>query len=63
MVADECTGEGEEISEKAAEHICFLADVNQLYDSALGIYELEVALLIAQQSQKVSVLILCTQMR
>jgi elongator complex protein 1 len=41
------------MAEKGAEHICFLADVNQLYDNALGIYELEVALLIAQQSQKV----------
>ena len=34
------------------EHICFLADVNRLYDAGLGIYDLEVALLIAQQSQK-----------
>ncbi|KAF2471630.1 elongator complex protein 1 [Lindgomyces ingoldianus] len=40
------------LTEKAAEHICFLADVNQLYDAALGIYNLELALLIAQQSQK-----------
>ncbi|PSN68687.1 IkappaB kinase complex, IKAP component [Corynespora cassiicola Philippines] len=40
------------LTEKAAEHICFLADVNQLYDTALGIYNLELALLIAQQSQK-----------
>ena len=39
--------------ERAAEHICFLADVNQLYECALGIYNLELALLIAQQSQKV----------
>ncbi|OCK81787.1 elongator complex protein 1 [Lepidopterella palustris CBS 459.81] len=39
-------------AERAAEHICFLADVNQLYDSALGLYNLELALLIAQQSQK-----------
>ena len=38
--------------EEAVEHICFLADVNQLYDTALGIYDLDVALLIAQQSQK-----------
>jgi elongator complex protein 1 len=36
----------------AAEHICFLADVNTLYDNALGIYDLDVTLLIAQQSQK-----------
>lgn len=39
-------------AEGAAEHICFLADSNQLYDHALGIYDLDVALLIAQQSQK-----------
>ncbi|KAH8691783.1 IKI3 family-domain-containing protein [Phaeosphaeriaceae sp. PMI808] len=38
--------------DKAAEHICFLADVNQLYDTSLGLYNLELALLIAQQSQK-----------
>ncbi|KAF2635875.1 elongator complex protein 1 [Massarina eburnea CBS 473.64] len=40
------------LTERAAEHICFLADVNQLYDTSLGIYNLELALLIAQQSQK-----------
>lgn len=38
--------------EQAVEHICFLADVNRLYDTALSLYDLEVALLIAQQSQK-----------
>jgi elongator complex protein 1 len=42
------------LMEKAAEHICFLADVNQLYDTSLGLYNLDLALLIAQQSQKVS---------
>ena len=36
----------------AIEHICFLADVNRLYDNALGLYDLELTLLIAQQSQK-----------
>lgn len=41
----------EQVNE-AIEHICFLADVNRLYDSALGLYDLELALLIAQQSQK-----------
>lgn len=44
--------QGEDIAEKAAEQICFLADVNQLYDTALGMYDLELTLLIAQQSQK-----------
>lgn len=34
------------------EHICFLVDVNKLYDNALGLYCLELTLLIAQQSQK-----------
>ena len=37
----------------AIEHICFLADVNRLYDEALGLYRLDIALLIAQKSQKV----------
>ena len=42
----------EEQLEQAVEHICFLADVNQLYDTALGLYDLDVTLLVAQQSQK-----------
>lgn len=37
------------------EHICFLADINRLFDGALGIYDLQLTLLIAQQSQKVSI--------
>ena len=37
----------------AIEHVCFLADVNKLYDEALGLYRLDLALLIAQRSQKV----------
>lgn len=40
------------LTDKAAEHICFLTDVNQLYDTSLGLYNLDLALLIAQQSQK-----------
>ncbi|KAL6706085.1 putative elongator complex protein 1 [Coniothyrium glycines] len=40
------------LTEKAAEHISFLADVNQLYDTSLGLYNLDLALLVAQQSQK-----------
>ena len=40
------------LAEKAIEHICFLADVNRLYDTALGLYNLDVAILVAQQSQK-----------
>jgi elongator complex protein 1 len=37
----------------AIEHICFLADVNRLYDESLGLYRLDIVLLIAQKSQKV----------
>lgn len=40
------------MADKAVEHICFLADVNKLYDNALGLYNLDLALLVAQQSQK-----------
>ncbi|KAF2720807.1 IkappaB kinase complex, IKAP component [Polychaeton citri CBS 116435] len=38
--------------DQGIEHICFLADTNQLYDTALGQYDLDLTLLIAQQSQK-----------
>ena len=41
-----------DLVDAAIEHICFLADVNRLYDNALGLYDLELALLVAQQSQK-----------
>ncbi|KAI9658531.1 MAG: hypothetical protein M1829_006757 [Trizodia sp. TS-e1964] len=40
-----------ELVERAVEHICFLADVNSLYKTALGMYNLNLALLVAQQSQ------------
>lgn len=45
-------GKSPELVDAAIEHICFLADVNRLYDNALGLYDLELALLVAQQSQK-----------
>ncbi|KAI9664533.1 MAG: hypothetical protein M1821_005979 [Bathelium mastoideum] len=44
--------QGDESVERAVEHICFLADVNQLYNHALGLYDLDLTLLVAQQSQK-----------
>ena len=40
------------LGERAIEHICFLADVNQLYESALGLYDLTLALAVVQKSQK-----------
>jgi elongator complex protein 1 len=44
--------EEDPLADKAVEHICFLADVNRLYENALGLYDLDLALLVAQQSQK-----------
>ncbi|KAK8130222.1 IKI3 family protein [Apiospora kogelbergensis] len=44
--------EDEQLAERAVEHICFLADVNTLFDEALGLYNLDLALLVAQQSQR-----------
>ncbi len=44
--------EDEALAERAVEHICFLVDVNKLYDHALGLYNLDLALLVAQQSQR-----------
>lgn len=38
--------------EKAITHLCFLADANKLYDHALELYDVKMALAIAQKSQK-----------
>ncbi|KAL8808594.1 MAG: hypothetical protein Q9200_004213 [Gallowayella weberi] len=44
--------QGSDHVDETVEHICFLADVNRLYDTALGLYDLRLTLLIVQQSQK-----------
>ncbi|KAK2799452.1 hypothetical protein FQN51_006939 [Onygenales sp. PD_10] len=41
-----------EQAEEAVEHMCFLTDAYRLYDHALGLYDLELTLLVAQQAQK-----------
>ncbi|KAF8252842.1 IkappaB kinase complex, IKAP component [Wilcoxina mikolae CBS 423.85] len=46
------TLKGKEFYEQAITHICFLCDINKLYDTSLGIYDLGVALMVAQQAQK-----------
>ncbi|KUI73790.1 Elongator complex protein 1 [Cytospora mali] len=51
-VVSELMKEDETLAERAVEHICFLQDVNRLYDHALGLYNLDLALLVAQQSQR-----------
>lgn len=38
--------------ERAVEYLCFLRDVNVLYDTALGMYDVPLTLLVAQQLQK-----------
>lgn len=52
LVVSELMKEDETLAERAVEHICFLQDVNRLYDHALGLYNLDLALLVAQQSQR-----------
>ncbi|KAL2809968.1 IKI3 family-domain-containing protein [Aspergillus granulosus] len=44
--------ESSEQAEDAVEHMCFLTDANRLYDTALGLYDLELTLLVAQQAQR-----------
>lgn len=51
-VVAELMEEDESLAERAVEHICFLVDVNRLYDHALGLYNLDLTLLVAQQSQR-----------
>ncbi|RPA90649.1 IkappaB kinase complex, IKAP component [Choiromyces venosus 120613-1] len=41
-----------ELAEEAIQHVCFMSDVNKLYDNALGLYDLDLTLMVAQQSQK-----------
>lgn len=52
IIVAELMQEDEKLAESAVEHICFLVDVNRLYDHALGLYNLDLALLVAQQSQR-----------
>ena len=40
-------------AEEAIEHMCFLTDALHLYKNALGLYDLELTLLVAQQAQMV----------
>jgi hypothetical protein len=41
------------VVEDAIKYIIFLSDVNQLYDVALGMYDFQLVLMVAQYSQKV----------
>jgi elongator complex protein 1 len=57
----DCTGanvvaDHAEIVEDAVKYIIFLSDVNKLYDVALGMYNFQLVLMVAQYSQKVGTL-------
>ncbi|EFQ98733.1 elongator complex protein 1 [Nannizzia gypsea CBS 118893] len=41
-----------EQAEEAVEHMCFLTDAHQLFNYALGLYDLELTLMVAQQAQR-----------
>ncbi|KAL1884313.1 hypothetical protein VTK73DRAFT_7 [Phialemonium thermophilum] len=51
-VVVELMQEDEALAERAVEHMCFLVDVSTVYDHALGLYDLNLALLVARQSQR-----------
>ncbi|EAZ63697.2 RNA polymerase II Elongator subunit [Scheffersomyces stipitis CBS 6054] len=44
--------ENPEQVEQSVTHLCFLQDVNKLYNTALGLYDVRLTLAISQQSQK-----------
>ncbi|XP_078368242.1 elongator complex protein 1-like isoform X2 [Oculina patagonica] len=47
------TTEAESVtSEEALKYVLFLVDVNQMYDVALGMYDFELVLMVAEKSQK-----------
>ena len=49
--------ENPELVEDAVKYIIFLVDVDKLFDTALGMYDFSLVLLIAQHSQRVSMTI------
>ena len=48
-----------DLVEEAVKYIIFLVDANSLFDTALGMYDFVLVLMIAQHSQKVSVVGYC----
>lgn len=53
-IAKSMAAQNSEQAQDAIEHMCFLTDANRLYSHALGLYDLELTLLVAQQAQMVS---------
>lgn len=52
-VTNRITAQHPEQAEDAIAHMCFLTDAHRLYSHALGVYDLELTLLVAQQAQMV----------
>ena len=42
-------------AEKALKYVCWLVDVDKLYDIALGMYDFPLVMMVAQKSQKVKI--------
>ena len=53
-VARNLTAEERVTAEEALNYTLFLVDVNQLYDVALGMYDFQLVLMVAEKSQKVN---------
>ena len=53
-MACDLTAEERVTAEEALKYTLFLVDVNQLYDVALGMYDFQLVLMVAEKSQKVS---------
>ena len=47
------TNQGVVGAEEALKYLLFLVDVNELYDVALGTYDFQLVLMVAEKSQKV----------
>jgi len=41
-------------AKEVLEYVCWIADADRLYEFALGTYNLEIVVLVAQQTQKVN---------
>jgi elongator complex protein 1 len=50
---DVCLADHPTIVEDAVKYIIYLSDVDRLYDVALGMYNFQLVLMVAQYSQKV----------
>lgn len=55
--ADHCVESDPHVVEDAVKYIIFLVDADRLFDTALGMYDFSLVLMIAQHAQKVGIYI------